>query len=117
MPMRPGFGPGLKPLGRTPASRRHAGCKAAALVEETAQQPPRRRGIGTWALAAQLRFHAVRRTLQPTAIRRLPSDLQRVALRKLLMLDAVTTLEDLRVPPANRLEKLKGDAKGNGVLA
>lgn len=44
--------------------------------------------------------------------RKLPSDLQRVALRKLLMLDAATTLEDLRVPPANRLEKLKADREG-----
>jgi len=34
---------------------------------------------------------------------------QRTALRKLRMLDAATTLDDLRVPPANRLEKLKGD--------
>ena len=44
--------------------------------------------------------------------RKLPTDLQRVALRKLLMLDAAMTLEDLRVPPANRLEKLKGDREG-----
>lgn len=44
--------------------------------------------------------------------RNLPADLQRVALRKLLMLDAATTLEDLRVPPANRLEKLRGDREG-----
>lgn len=44
--------------------------------------------------------------------RKLPSDLQRVALRKLLMLDAATILEDLRVPPANRLEKLKRDRQG-----
>lgn len=44
--------------------------------------------------------------------RKLPSDLSRVALRKLLMLDAATTLDDLRVPPANRLEKLKGDREG-----
>lgn len=44
--------------------------------------------------------------------RKLPPDLQRVALRKLLMLDAATTLDDLRVPPANRLEKLKGDREG-----
>jgi toxin HigB-1 len=45
-------------------------------------------------------------------IRRLGSDVQRVALRKLRILDAATTLEDLRVPPANRLEKLKGDREG-----
>lgn len=44
--------------------------------------------------------------------RTLPPDLQRVALRKLLMVDAATALEDLRVPAANRLEKLKGDRKG-----
>jgi proteic killer suppression protein len=35
-------------------------------------------------------------------------DVQHAALRKLRMLDAATSLEDLRVPPANRLEKLKG---------
>ena len=40
------------------------------------------------------------------------ADVQRVALRKLRMLDAATELDDLRVPPANRLEKLKGDRKG-----
>jgi proteic killer suppression protein len=41
--------------------------------------------------------------------RRLPADIQRVALRKLLMIDAAAILDDLRVPPANRLEKLQGD--------
>lgn len=38
--------------------------------------------------------------------------LRRVALRKLTMLDAAVELNDLRVPPANRLEKLKGDREG-----
>jgi len=45
-------------------------------------------------------------------IRRLPSTLHRLALRKLLMLDAATSLHDLRVPPSNRLEKLAGDRAG-----
>lgn len=45
-------------------------------------------------------------------IRKLPSDLQRAALRKLLVLDAATKLLDLRIPPANRLEKLAGDRQG-----
>lgn len=36
----------------------------------------------------------------------------RIALRKLLILDAAVTLRDLRVPPGNRLEKLKGDRAG-----
>jgi toxin HigB-1 len=35
-----------------------------------------------------------------------------VALRKLAMLDAAEILDDLRIPPANRLEALKGDRKG-----
>ncbi|MGH8039462.1 MAG: type II toxin-antitoxin system RelE/ParE family toxin [Stenotrophomonas sp.] len=37
---------------------------------------------------------------------------QRIAMRKLAMLHAATRLEDLRVPPANRLERLKGDRAG-----
>ncbi|MGH7710927.1 MAG: type II toxin-antitoxin system RelE/ParE family toxin [Gemmatimonadaceae bacterium] len=45
-------------------------------------------------------------------VRRWSGELQHVALRKLRMLDAATTLDDLRVPPANRLEKLKGDRRG-----
>lgn len=44
--------------------------------------------------------------------RKLPDDVQRTALRKLLMLDAASVLTDLRVPPGNRLEKLKGDREG-----
>lgn len=35
----------------------------------------------------------------------------KVALRKLTMLDAATVLDDLRVPPGNRLERLQGDRK------
>ena len=38
--------------------------------------------------------------------------IQRVALRKLAMQDAADALEDLRVPPGNRLEALKGDRSG-----
>ncbi len=37
--------------------------------------------------------------------------LARVALRKLLILHAASSLDDLKVPPGNRLEKLKGDRK------
>lgn len=44
--------------------------------------------------------------------RKLPSDIQQVALRKLRMLNRAETLQDLRVPPANRLERLKGDREG-----
>jgi proteic killer suppression protein len=45
-------------------------------------------------------------------VRRFGSDLQRIANRKLLMLDAAETLADLRVPPGNRLEPLRGDRAG-----
>lgn len=45
-------------------------------------------------------------------IRRLGAEVQRVALRKLRMLDAAESLDDLRVPPGNRLERLRGDRQG-----
>ena len=45
-------------------------------------------------------------------VRRLPADLLRTMLRKLVALDAADALEDLRVPPGNRLEKLKGRRSG-----
>ena len=38
--------------------------------------------------------------------------IQRVALRKLLVLDAAESLSDLRIPPSNRLEKLAGNRDG-----
>jgi len=44
--------------------------------------------------------------------RRLPAEIQRSALRKLLLLDGAESLEDLRSPPGNRLEKLTGDRAG-----
>jgi proteic killer suppression protein len=44
--------------------------------------------------------------------RKLPPDIQQTALRKLRMLNNATSLNDLRIPPANRLEKLSGDRAG-----
>jgi toxin HigB-1 len=41
-----------------------------------------------------------------------PSDVIRAAVRKLTMLNAATVLDDLRSPPGNRLEALKGDRAG-----
>lgn len=46
------------------------------------------------------------------AVRGLPHQLQRRALAKLQALDAAKRLDDLRVPPGNRLEALKGDRAG-----
>jgi proteic killer suppression protein len=44
--------------------------------------------------------------------RKLPQNILRPALKKLLVLDAADALGDLRIPPGNRLEKLSGDRKG-----
>lgn len=44
--------------------------------------------------------------------RKLPTDIQAVALRKLRLLNQARVLEDLRAPPGNRLEALAGDRKG-----
>ena len=44
--------------------------------------------------------------------RRLPSSIQKVALRKLMMINAAECLMDLRIPPANHLEMLSGDRLG-----
>jgi len=42
----------------------------------------------------------------------LPPDVQRRAHRKLLLVNAAERVDDLRVPPGNRLERLKGDREG-----
>ena len=52
------------------------------------------------------------RLFQRRPARKLGANVQRTALRKLRMLDAATVLDDLRLPPGNRLEKLKGDRAG-----
>lgn len=45
-------------------------------------------------------------------VKKFAPDLQRIANRKLLMLDAAENINDLRVPPGNRLEQLAGNRKG-----
>lgn len=47
-----------------------------------------------------------------TYSKKLPEDIQRRGRRKLVMIDAATELRDLRSPPGNRLEKLRGDREG-----
>jgi len=44
--------------------------------------------------------------------RKLPRDIQRIAMRKLWMIDAAPDLNSLRVPPGNRLEALSGNRLG-----
>ena len=45
-------------------------------------------------------------------VRKFPRDIQQRAFMKLNAIDAAVSLEDLRLPPSNRLEALKGDRKG-----
>ncbi len=53
-----------------------------------------------------------RRVFNRLFVKRFSLELRRSALRKLLMLDAATSINDLRTPPSNRLEKLAGDRSG-----
>lgn len=53
-----------------------------------------------------------RKIREETISRKLPIDIQLIAHRKPLMLNNARRLKDLRVPPANRLEALKGARKG-----
>ena len=45
--------------------------------------------------------------------RKFPIQIQSIARRKLRMLNGAQNINDLRIPPANRLEKLKGNLKGH----
>ncbi|MCX6568874.1 MAG: type II toxin-antitoxin system RelE/ParE family toxin [Candidatus Aminicenantes bacterium] len=49
--------------------------------------------------------------------RRFPPDILRTAKRRLLILHAAISLEDLRVPPGNRLHALSGDRKGQWSIS
>ena len=58
------------------------------------------------------RDHQTENIFRRQRVKAFSQDIQRAALRKLLILDAAESLADLRVPPGNRLEKLKGSRKG-----
>lgn len=53
-----------------------------------------------------------RKVFERIHVKAFSPDFQRVALRKLEILNAALTLDDLRIPPGNRLEKLYGDRDG-----
>ena len=52
------------------------------------------------------------RLFQQQFSRKLPHSIQGIALRKMIMMNNAKVIDDLRVPPANHLELLKGDRKG-----
>ena len=47
--------------------------------------------------------------------RRLPVDIQQRAYKKLIMINNAATIEDLRIPPSNHLEKLSGSKEGQYI--
>ena len=65
-----------------------------------------------YTMIRSFRCKETEKVFRRTFLRQLPRDIQRVALRKLRMLNRAMSLTDLRVPPANRLERLKGDRQG-----
>lgn len=64
-----------------------------------------------WVIRS-FRDPATERLWSRQRVKSIDARIQRVALRKLVMLDAADSLEDLRVPPGNRLEALRGDRAG-----
>lgn len=58
------------------------------------------------------RRKAAESIFQRRFIKKVSPDMQRLAYRKLVLLDSVEQLDDLRVPPGNRLEKLSGGRQG-----
>jgi proteic killer suppression protein len=63
-------------------------------------------------MIASFRDAETERLWQSGKNRRLPSDLQRRAFKKLAVLNAAVELDNLRVPPGNQLEALRGDRRG-----
>ena len=63
-------------------------------------------------MIASFRDADTRRLWETGLSRRIPAKIRRVAARKLAMLNNVADVELLRIPPANRLEKLAGNRKG-----
>jgi proteic killer suppression protein len=65
-----------------------------------------------WAMIRSFRGSETEKVYRRQHSHELPQDIQRVAMRKLWVLDAATDLKELRAPPSNRLEALRGDRKG-----
>jgi len=65
-----------------------------------------------WGVIRSCRNRATERVFRRDRVRRFGLPLQRLAQRKLAMLDAAEALNDLMIPPGNRLERLSGDRKG-----
>lgn len=63
-------------------------------------------------MIASFRHRDTERLFARERVRRYPADLLTTMPRKLRLIDAAVVLDDLRIPPGNRLEKLRGDRAG-----
>jgi proteic killer suppression protein len=73
---------------------------------------PYKRHVYTFCMIKGFRCAETARIFQRQRARRLPVGIQQRAFEKLNQIDAATRLDDLRLPPSNRLEALKGDRAG-----
>lgn len=65
-----------------------------------------------WVMIKSFRDKDSERLFQRQFLRHFPPEIHRLAWRKLVQLDVAERLDDLRIPPANRLERLSGDRAG-----
>lgn len=65
-----------------------------------------------WTMIKSFRCKESKKIFHRSFSKKLPTDIQGNARQKLVVLDAAISLNDLRVPPGNRLEELKEDRKG-----
>ncbi len=65
-----------------------------------------------WTVIKHFRCKETEHIYHERPSRKLPTQIQQQALRRLQMLDYAVSIEDLKIPPSNRLEALKGDRQG-----
>ena len=68
--------------------------------------------VNIWAVIRSFADRETEKVFRRERSRSLPPDVQRRAHRKLLLVNAAESIGDLRVPPGNRLERLRGDRNG-----
>lgn len=65
-----------------------------------------------WAMIKSFRDKEAEKIFDREGSRKLPENIQKIALLKLGVIDAADELQDLRLPPGNKLEKLSGNRAG-----
>lgn len=68
--------------------------------------------VAVYAVIVNFKSNDTQHMFEGFVSRAYPPDIQKTALRKLLLINAAESVNDLRIPPGNRLEKLAGNRKG-----